>query len=291
MYVRTGGVWVLRQTLSIGDCGVNRSFGSFGSVALSADGKVALLGRPAREVDPGHAYVFVRKGGKFVPQPPFTVFVDIDFEQGSPIFSSGGEPGFGRSVALSDDGTRMLIGGNDFSGGSAPVYVFKRSGAKWTELQKLTPPTGVTFDPIALAADGKTALIGAPSSLQAYVFVRRGVHLRLRQILTGPALNGFGRSVSITADGRRLLVGAPAGTDAAAAAYVFRESGGIWTLRQTLTPSETETGFGSSVAISSKGGNAALVGSPQPLIFDPDRPEQLPCAEGLPCGAAYAFRK
>ncbi|MGH8532473.1 MAG: hypothetical protein ACREV1_07010 [Gammaproteobacteria bacterium] len=195
---------------------------------------------------------------------------------------------------LSADGSQLLIGGNDFSSGSAPVYVFKRSGAKWTELQKLTPPTGVEFDQIALAADGKTALIGAPGSLQAYVFARRGVHLRLRQILARPALNRFGAFVSITANGRRLLVGAPAGTDAAAAAYVFRKSEGTWALRQTLTPSETETEFGSSVAIS-RHGHAALVGSPaaeEPCGEDcPFPPVQSPCAEGLPCGAAYAFRK
>ncbi len=293
VYVRQKGIWARRQSLEIVDCEQIRTFGL--AVALSADGKVALLGRPVtigEEGHTGHAYVFVRKGAKFVPQPPFT-FDENDFEQGSPIFPSGGEPGFGRSVALSGDGTRLLIGGNDFStAGPGPVYVFKRSGAQWTELQKLTPPTGVAFDQIALAADGKTALIGAPSNLQAYVF--RGSPFRRPQVLTGPVLNRFGSSVSITADGRRLLVGAPAGTNAAAAAYVFRQAEGIWALRQTLTPSDPQTGFGSSVAISSKGGNAALVGSPAPVeepCQDSEPPVQSPCAEGSPCGAAYAFRK
>ncbi|MGH8614669.1 MAG: hypothetical protein ACREYF_22240, partial [Gammaproteobacteria bacterium] len=107
--------------------------------------------------------------------------------------------------------------------------------------------------------------------------------------------NRFGASVSITADGQRLLVGAPGAADVSAA-YVFRKSGGIWALRQTLTPSDSpQVGFGSSVAISSKLGNAALVGSPAPVEpcgeDCPFPPVQPPCAEGSPCGAAYTFRE
>ncbi|MGH8611591.1 MAG: hypothetical protein ACREYF_05995, partial [Gammaproteobacteria bacterium] len=80
------------------------------------------------------------------------------------------------------------------------------------------------------------------------------------------------------------------------AAYVFRKSGGIWALRQTLTPSDPpQARFGSSVAISSKLGNAALVGSSAPVEApcqeDCGPPVQLPCTEGLPCGAAYTFRE
>ncbi|MGH8612784.1 MAG: hypothetical protein ACREYF_12355, partial [Gammaproteobacteria bacterium] len=228
VYERTGNVWVQRGFLSIFDC--RGSERTFASVALSADGKVALLGRPAfDEDDPGHAYIFVRNAkGKWVPEPPFT-FDDNGFDVGSPIFPSGGEPEFGGVVALNGDGNLMLIGGNHPVTGSGPVYVFKRAGAKWKELQKITPPAGVEFEQIALAADGKKALIGAPSSLQAYVFVR-GVNFRLQQILSGPAFNRFGASVSITADGQRLLVGAPGAADVSAA-YVFRKSGGIWALR------------------------------------------------------------
>lgn len=91
-------------------------------------------------------------------RPPVTI--GPDFEIGHPITPSGGEPGFGGSIALSGDGARMLIGGNHFITGSGPVYVFKRAGAEWTELQKLTPPPGVEFGEIALAANGNTALSG-----------------------------------------------------------------------------------------------------------------------------------
>lgn len=292
VYERTGSVWVERGFLSINDDCIKDGPRTFESVALSADGKVALLGRPRTfndNIAAGHAYVYVRNAkGKWVPQPPFTED-EAGNDEGSPIVSSGGEPRFGRSVALSGDGRMMLIGENDFFTGSGSVYVFKRAGIKWTELQKIVPPTGVEFDQIALAADGKTALIGAPDSLQAYVFVRGA----LQQVLSGPVVDqAFGASVSITADGKRLLVGAPGVDDASGATYLFHKSGDTWKLRQTLAASDPpQKGFGESVAIS-KNGSATLVGSPTPSSCPPGEfcpPE--PCGEGLACGAAYVFRK
>ncbi|MGH8470872.1 MAG: hypothetical protein ACREVJ_00040 [Gammaproteobacteria bacterium] len=288
-FERTNGVWGEQQELTINDCRTQFLFG--GSVALSADGRVALLGRPniSDELLGGEAHVFVRNAmGVWGAQPPVTI--GPDFEIGHPITPSGDEPGFGDSVALSGDGRRLLIGGNHFITGSGPVYVFKRAGAKWTELQKIIPPAGVEFDQIALAADGNTALIGAPDSLQAYVLVRGGVHFRLQQILTGPVLNRFGASVSVTAHGGRLLVGASGVGDTPGAAYAFRKSGGIWKLKQTLTPSDSpQDGFGASVAISKNGG-AVLVGSPDAPPCEEEFCLPEPC-EGLACGAAYVFRR
>jgi hypothetical protein len=76
---------------------------------------------------------------------------------------------FGIAVALSNDGTTVLIGadGSKAPSGEKPgsAYVFDNSGGSWTQQAKLTADDGDSGDgfggSIALSSDGTTALIGA----------------------------------------------------------------------------------------------------------------------------------
>lgn len=206
VYKRAEDTWVREGMLTIFDCRAEY----FESAALSANGNVALMGRRISGGRPGEVYTYARNAaGEWGPLPPFT-HDEEGLDVGSPIVPSGGESSFGGIVTVSGDGGLALIGGNDSHTGPGPVYVFKRNGANWTELQKITPSNGVQFEEIALAADGNTALIGAPDSMQVYVLVRSGTQFSVGQILSGPVTDQlFGAAVSITAHGGRLLVGAP----------------------------------------------------------------------------------
>ena len=99
--------------------------GFFGdSVALSSDGKRALIGGPEDNGGVGAAWVFKRKGSTWTQEAKLAGGGEI------------GEGAFGRSVALSSDGNTALIGAPDPLPGAA--LVFTRSGSGWTQEAKLT---------------------------------------------------------------------------------------------------------------------------------------------------------
>ena len=145
---------------------------------------------------------------------------------------------FGNSVALSGDTALVGALGGDVGAfadqGSA--YVFVRSGATWTQQQKLVASDGAYSDQfgVSVALSGDTALVGAPSDDvgananqgSAYVFVRNGATWAEQQKLTasdGAADDLFG--IAVTLSGDTALVGAHSDDVGANAnqgsAYVF----------------------------------------------------------------------
>ncbi|MGH8657952.1 MAG: FG-GAP repeat protein [Gammaproteobacteria bacterium] len=288
VFVRKGNKRVEQQKLTASD---GTAFDGFGEpVALSADGKTALIGANpscAEGFNCGAAYVFVRKGLKWVEQQKLI---------GSDTTVNNL---FGDAVALSADGKTALIG----AALANSAYVFVRQGGTWNEQQKLTASDGGTvFDDfgqsVTLSADGKTALIGAPGSIcangsflcgTAYVFVQRvGDWVEEQRLTTSDAMPdgfGFGWSVALSRGGERALIGSPDQDCVAViesdcgAAYVFVRKHDGWVEEQKLMASDATEGddFGWSVALR---GNVALVG---------DRTADCPAGLGVGCGAAYVF--
>jgi hypothetical protein len=205
----------------IGEVG-SAHFGS--GVTLSADGNTALIGSYYDDDGRGAAWVFVRSGSSWS-------------QQGKKL-TGGGEVGgadFGGSVALSADGNTALIGGADDNGERGAAWVFVRSGSSWSQQgKKLTGggEVGKAFfgNPVALSADGNTALIGGDSdgtghgaSGAAWVFTRAGTTWSQQgNKLTGNGelygtnhliprgfVHDFGTGVALSANGNTALVGGP----------------------------------------------------------------------------------
>ena len=296
-----GGAWIEQQKLTAADAAPLYNFGH--SVALSADGKTALIGAPfagppaaaCPAFNCGAGYVFVRRGdGSWVEQQKLT---------GS---DAGIGATFGWSVALSAHGKTALIGAVNVACptganacGAAYVFVREKSGA-WIEQQKLTASDAAVGDEfgssVTLSADGKTALIGGFVACPAggdcgaaYVYIRekRGAWIEQQKLTASDAAANaaFGFSVSLSSGGKTALIGAPgdfcpSGDLLCGAAYVFVRRGGSWVERQKLTVSNAAGGgvFGFSVALAA-GGRTALIG---------DRDAECP-AVGGECGAAYVF--
>jgi len=198
-----------------------------------------------------------------------------------------GEARFGASMALSADGTTALVGAPGDHGLSGAVWVFTRSGSKWTQQGlKLTVPEPVGEpeacvaapdecgfgSSVALSADGNTALIGAArengQAGAAWVFIRSGSTWSQVQELTGGAAEKgpghFGRSVALSADGATALIGAPADDATRGSAWVFRRTGSSFAHQGPKLTSFEQTGedyFGRSVALSADG-NTAMIGAP-----------------------------
>ncbi len=197
------------------------------------------------------------------------------FQQGAKLTGEEeiGAGRFGRSVALSADGDTALVGAPRDSDEAGAVWVFVRSGSKWTPQAKLTGGEEVGAGrfgrSVALSADGDTALIGAPNDGgvgAAWVFTRSGSTWTQQAKLTGAGESGsgwFGQSVALSADGDAALVGGYVDHSDTGAAWVFARSGSTWTQEGEKLTGGGESGegeFGWNVALSADG-ETALIGA------------------------------
>ncbi|HEU4727627.1 MAG TPA: DUF4215 domain-containing protein, partial [Kofleriaceae bacterium] len=223
------------------------------SIALSADGSTlavgaeessAATGIDGDEADDsataaGAVYVFTRSG---------TTWVQQAYLKAS---NTGRGDRFGTSVALSTDGSTLVVGafdedsdgdpGNNLASDSGAAYVFTRSGATWSQQAYLKaghPDESAHFGTsVAISGDGATVAVGAfgessgatgidgddtdhsaRSSGAVYVFTRSDATWTqaayVKASNTG-ASDAFGTSVALSGDGLTLAVGA-VGEDSAA---------------------------------------------------------------------------
>jgi hypothetical protein len=233
------------------------------SVALSADGKTALIGGYKDNSGKGAAWIFTRDGSTWK-------------QQGSKLTARDelGGAWFGQSVALSADGKTALIGGPKDTRYLGAAWVFTRSGSGWKQQAKLLsakPKADLEHGfgtSVALSADGSTALVGAPlyndRAGVALLFRRSGsAWVRLGKVLTGAGergIGGFGTTVALSADGRTGVVGAPSeggfGPRQKGAVWFFDVSASDWApLGGRVTPKDATEGgqFGCSAALSARG--------------------------------------
>ena len=126
------------------------------SVALSADGNIALVGGSADSRGVGATWVFTRSGDGAWAQ------------QGSKLVGTGavGTSHQGVSVALSADGNTAIFGGGDDNYVGA-AWAYSRSNGVWTQQGPKLLGTGAVGNSaqgssVALSADGNTAIVGAP---------------------------------------------------------------------------------------------------------------------------------
>ncbi len=238
--------------------------GAFGNaVALSADGRTALVGGSNDANGAGAAWVLVRSGSTWVPQgPKLTASDDV------------GEAHLGGGVALSADGNTALVGGSSDDGGAGAAWVFVRTGSTWTQQSKLTPldpsGSGGFGGRVALSADGQVALVGASGdgggAGAAWIFLRAGsswVQQGARlQPTDATGLSRFGVRVALSADGGTALVAGWNDAGGRGAVWAFQRTGSGWVQQGSkLVPSDAlgAASFGSGLALSADG-DTALVG-------------------------------
>ena len=148
------------------------------SVALSPDGNTALIGGYHDNGSVGAAWIFTRASEKWT-------------QQGAKLTGKeeAGAGEFGKSVALSKEGTYALVGGPADNEHAGAAWVFLRSGSTWSQQgPKLTGKEetgkGEFGASVALSeeVESKTyALIGGPGDNEgvgaAWVFLRTGTSL------------------------------------------------------------------------------------------------------------------
>jgi trimeric autotransporter adhesin len=268
VFTRSGMTWTQSEKLTASNETGKGRFGS--NVALSGDGKTALIGGPSDNGEVGAAWVFTRAGSSWTQGETLT---------GNGTNGTGrGENGngrFGSGVALSKDGKTALIGGPGDNGGVGAAWVFRRAGSTWTQKgEKLIGggeiDNGAFGFSVALSSNGNTALVGAPSDRScvgaAWVFLHSGsIWKQQAELQDGQtecpepdADTDLGYSVALSADGDTALLGAPPESEfGESGGWVFIRMGSTWTEQAGLL------GFdgGASVALSSDG-NTALIAGP-----------------------------
>ncbi|MBI3426641.1 MAG: putative Ig domain-containing protein, partial [Acidobacteria bacterium] len=279
VFIRNGATWTLQQKLTPADGASNDQFG----IRVAVSGDTLVIGAPFKAngaaTEQGAAYVFVRNNGVWSQQQK--------------LLANDGAANdrFGFAVAINGD-TALIGAPADQIGAisnQGSVYAFTRSGANWSQQQKLTAADGAAGDYFgeAIAMSGYAAIIGAPfdtingvaSRGSAYVFNNGGgVTWSQQQKLTasdGAANHNFGYAVAL--DGPTALVGAYG--NGGGAAYVFAYNGSTWNQQQELFPSDPVAGnlFGAAVALS---GELASIGAPN---YD--------TAQNQDQGAAYLFER
>ncbi|HEY5192618.1 MAG TPA: FG-GAP repeat protein [Solirubrobacteraceae bacterium] len=280
VFTRSGTSWSEQEELTATEIGdEEQGRGRFGaSVALSADGDIALIGGPRDqpETQQGAAWIYARSGSRWIKQGPM---LKGGGELSAPG-SSATEAGFGWSVALSSSGDTALVGAWRDHDATGAAWVFTRSGSSWIQQgARLSADDevgqGEFGTRVALSSEGNTALIGGSTDNDgvgaAWVFTRSGETWTQQGAKLTPSdeigrgYGQFGWSVALDSDGDTALIGGSAdGADETGAAWVFTRAGSTWTQQQKLT-GEGELGgarFGRSVALSSSGATA-LIGGPE----------------------------
>ncbi len=201
------------------------------------------------------------------------------------------EDKFGEALDL--DGDLLAVGarGDDEVATTAgTVYIYRDTGGTWPEETKLLAADGQAFDRLgqSVAVQGNVVLAGAyfdddqgSQSGSAYVFRWNGVDTWTEEdkLLSDDGVAGDRFGFSAALDGTLAVIGARsanAGAVASGAAYVFSESGGVWSQVVKLAANDPDDSddFGASVGLS---GTTAVSGAAQ----DDDL--------GINSGSAYVF--
>jgi len=147
VFTRSDGVWTQQGSKLASSAAGHARQGM--SVAMSADGNIAVVGGYAEGEGVGAAAVFTRNGGKWTQE---VTLVGI-----------GAVGKAAPAVALSADGSTIMVGSANDSGGLGAAWVFTRSGGHWTQdnYPVDTAAVGISASAVAQPADSRTVIGGA----------------------------------------------------------------------------------------------------------------------------------
>jgi len=171
---------------------------------------------------------------------------------------------FGSRVALSADGSRMVVGSitnRETFPGSGQVQVFENDNGTWMQLGQDINGTGLDARlgrGVAISSNGTTIAAGADGfdgmAGKVRVFeLSNGSWVQLGQDLLGS--NNFGNEVRLSSDGSILAVGAPSGSTGSVTVYQNME--GTWVQLGNEIIGDGEF-FGTGLAISADGLRVAI---------------------------------
>ena len=166
---------------------------------------------------------------------------------------------FGRSVAISSDGTTIIVGSNQDDDGAetqGSAYIFDWNGSTWSQTQKIVQSDTLANSDfgfsVSMSDDGTVTAVSAANHDNpggtavtnggaVYIFTKSGGTWSQTQKMyasdyTTRADQFLGYNISMAGDGSMVVAGAlyndTTATDSGAA-YVFVKSGGVWPVTET----------------------------------------------------------
>jgi len=135
------------------------------SISLSGDGQVAAFGTPGVGV-----YIYDRNG---TTGNSWTLRGGSALTNPNPQYNDD----FGISVALSSDGSVLVVGATGYDGNvgndEGSVYIFDRDGDSWIQRGDIRlhgTSSNSSFGNVGLSADGSVLVVGARSSRAVYTY-------------------------------------------------------------------------------------------------------------------------
>lgn len=247
--------------------------GKFGSsLALSANGRVLAGGAPeATAAESGKVQLHRFVSGQWM-------------SAGKIDGTAGQKEHFGRSVALSWDGTRIIVGApKAFGTGRARVYKYDVRTETWSKLgQDLAGPVSLSGSAqfgqaVAMNWNGNIVCIGAPSAdnnhglVQVFKFSEANKSWSaMGQVIYGQSSgSAAGFSLALSYIGNVLAIGSPTRSNGnkalAGEVQIFRysEEGGVWSkIGQSIVGESEYEQLGYALSLSANGIRVAI-GSPR----------------------------
>ena len=232
VFKKIASTWTQTQILTASDGAANSSFG----YSIDRNGSDLFIARRGDNLDgtsKGSVYIFRENG-------------DGDWVEVDKIWADDGSDNdnFGHSVTVYGNTAFIVANGEDTgNANSGAVYIFRKQGDKWVQVQKLkaSDPTANAWFGYGLdiQANENTVIIGARghdhaggSSGKAYIFtLENGVWTEQSSLVASDAAAGasFGHAAALT--GNHVLLTAPlhTGSNGTYAGQVYWYSGGSQT--------------------------------------------------------------
>ena len=253
------------------------------AIAMSRDGSTIVAGsrltNPGGIGDAGAAYIYKLVGGSYV------------YQQEISASDKAVSDHFGRSVAISSDGTTIIVGSNQDDDGASTqgsAYIFDWNGSTWSQTQKFVQSDTLANSEfgwsVAMSDDGTVAAIGAAyhdnpggtaviNGGAVYIFTKSGGTWSQTQKMYASdyitqANQALGYNISMAGDGSMVVAGAlynDTTVQDSGAAYVFVKSGGVWPVTETqiLKTSDAATSDTGGWSVStSQNGDRIIYGAP-----------------------------
>ncbi|TNF65647.1 MAG: DUF4347 domain-containing protein, partial [Gammaproteobacteria bacterium] len=221
------------------------------SVAYSLDGTRVAVGSP-----------FYDGGGSNNGSVSVYEFDGTSWNQvGSTIEGASTDDHLGRSVALDEDGSRLIVGAYQINGNAGYVGVYEFDGSNWNQVGVDIPGENSADEngrDVSISADGNIIAMGARKNPS---ITANGGHIRVYEWdgllwnktleVAGSVANGQGgSSVELSSDGNRVVFELTSGQT-----VVYENLGGTWSQLGSIIP------FSEMVTINATGTRIAI-GSP-----------------------------